>query len=110
METIVFSVQGSAIEPYKVTFSNNIGKISASCTCQAAVNGLSCKHRLRILAGEKKDVVSDNLRSIETLLNWLPGSEIEQALIAVGEAEKIHDHAKKELEKAKKRLAKALTL
>ncbi|MGZ4061401.1 MAG: SWIM zinc finger family protein, partial [Bacteroidia bacterium] len=71
MESIIFLVQGSETEPYQVNFTNTSGKINISCTCQAAINGLSCKHRLRILAGDKKDVVSANTNDIPTVINWL---------------------------------------
>jgi len=108
MDSVIFLVQGSEAEPYKVNFTNNLGKINISCTCQAAINGLSCKHRLRILAGDKKDIVSDNLASLELILTWLPGSDVEKALKAVVEAERSHEQTKKELEKAKKSLAKIL--
>lgn len=48
MEDICFLVQGSAEEPYKVTFKKNGSNLSAYCTCPAGENCQFCKHRFRM--------------------------------------------------------------
>jgi uncharacterized Zn finger protein len=48
MEEICFLVQGSAEEPYKVTFRKKGNNLSAYCTCPAGENGQYCKHRIEV--------------------------------------------------------------
>ena len=60
MDTITFMVQGSAVEPYKVTFKKSDSNLSAYLTCPAGENGMYCKHRFRILSGETKGIVRGN--------------------------------------------------
>ena len=43
----VFTIQGSSDEPYIVTVS--FDPFTISCTCQAGLSGLPCKHRKNIL-------------------------------------------------------------
>jgi len=50
-DSVSFSVQGSAPEPYHVLFRRNGANLSAYCTCPAGENGMYCKHRIRILQG-----------------------------------------------------------
>ena len=107
MEEIHFAVQGSAQEPYKVTFRKKGNNLSAYCTCPAGENGQYCKHRLRILGGCDDKIVSDNKKDVVIVKAWLAGTDVEVALMAVLDAEKQCEKAKLELSAAKKRLAKA---
>jgi hypothetical protein len=45
----VFTVQGSSPEPYTITV--NFNPLTISCTCQAGIVGMPCKHRIHILKG-----------------------------------------------------------
>ena len=80
METITFMVQGSAAEPYRVTFKKNDSNLSAYCTCPAGENGMYCKHRFRILSGETKGIVSGNENAVASAVTWLSGTDVEQAI------------------------------
>jgi uncharacterized Zn finger protein len=108
MEEIVFLVQGSEQEPYKVTFKRQGTALTADCTCQAAINGLHCKHRLNLLTGETAQIVSDNKREVEVVLSWLKGTDLESLIAKVSETEKVFEKTKKELANLKKKLSKAL--
>jgi hypothetical protein len=108
MQEIVFLVQGSEQEPYKVRFRRQGTTLTADCTCQAAINGLHCKHRLNILMGEPANVVSDNKGEIDVVLSWLKGTGLESLIAKVSETEKAFEKAKKELANLKKKLARAL--
>lgn len=96
METIIFQVQGSGADPYLVTFSRLSSNFSAACTCPAGQSRQSCKHRLGILDGSGKGVVSSNLDQVAVVATWLPGS-------SVAEARRLLSDAEAELERAKKR-------
>jgi uncharacterized Zn finger protein len=107
MEEIHFLVQGSAQEPYKITFHKKGNNLSAFCTCPAGDNGQYCKHRINILFGLSQGIVSGNKEDVQVVMSWLPGTDVETALLAVLDAEKRCEEAKKELSTAKKLLARA---
>ena len=107
MEEIRFVVQGSAEEPYKVTFRKRGNNLSAYCTCLAGSNGQYCKHRINILCGSSQGIVSGNEADVQIVTSWLPGTDVETAMLTILDAEKQCEKAKKELSAAKKRLARA---
>ncbi|WP_394695791.1 hypothetical protein [Pseudoxanthomonas japonensis] len=108
MEIIAFQVQGSAEEPYLVTFSRGLSGFTAACSCPAGQSRQSCKHRLGILDGSSKGVVSSNIEQVAVVAAWLPGSRVAEArqLLAAAEAEL--ERAKKGVSSAKSALAAAL--
>jgi hypothetical protein len=108
MEEIYFLVQGSADEPYKVTFRKKDNNLSAYCTCPAGENGQYCKHRFRILEGSDEGVVSDNKNEVAIVKTWLVGTDVDAVLREVAEKEKALEKAKKELSIAKKMLARTM--
>lgn len=104
-----FLVQGSAPEPYVVTFlRRGPGNLSAYCTCPAGQHGQYCKHRVRLLIGDTTGVVGGDTDEVETVASWLGGSDIEQAMQEVRQAEAKADAAKKRLSAAKKKVARAM--
>ena len=109
MEEAVFSVQGSAANPYQVHFvkyeDNNL---SAYCDCPAGSNGQCCKHRFNILAGQTKGIVSPNKREVAKVQSWLPGSDVETALTKMRGLEAEQERIKKALSAAKKDVARAM--
>lgn len=109
MIKIQFEVQGSAPDPYIVTFiKRSDNKISAYCSCPAGENGLYCKHRLNILSGIEKDIVSGNNDDVHVVKTWLLGTDLELAIIRVQELEKEAERIKKELSSAKRNLVKVM--
>ena len=67
MEEIFFLVQGSAEEPYKVTFRKTGNNLSAYCTCPAGENGQHSKHRMNILRGITSGIVSGNEAKVQVV-------------------------------------------
>lgn len=108
MNVIEFLVKGSAPEPYRVTFTKENDNLNAYCTCPAGENGQYCKHRLGILSGSIILIESKNKEQVTVVQSWLPGSDLEEALMELAAAEHEHDHAKKRLSIAKKNMAKAM--
>lgn len=107
-ESIQFLVQGSAAEPYEVTFVKTGQEFSARCTCRAGLNGVLCKHRLNILEGSQKDIVSDNVSDVAKVQSWLPGSSIQQELRNLKICEARVKAAQHELSEVKRRLAEVM--
>lgn len=82
-ERIEFFIQGSASEPYRVSFWRVGDNVKSSCTCQAGKNGLACKHRLSLLDGDVTNLVSSSFDSFTKLQRMLEGSDVGAALRAV---------------------------
>jgi len=108
MQTIKFLVQGSADEPYEVTFQKEGKNLSAFCTCAAGQNGQYCKHRFQILEGNTEGIVSGNIEQVSTIVAWLPGTDVAETITALAIAEREFDRAKKVVTNAKKNLASAM--
>lgn len=79
-ERIEFLVQGSAAEPYRVSFWRVGDNVKSTCTCQAGKNGLACKHRLSLLDGDVTHLVSSSPDSFQKLQRMLEGSDVGVAL------------------------------
>lgn len=109
MENIYFLVQGSAEEPYKVTFQKKGNNLSAYCTCLAGENGQCCKHRIRILNGSDEGIVSENKSDVKIVKSWLAKTDVEAALNEVAAKERVLEKAKKDFSAAKKKLARIMT-
>jgi uncharacterized Zn finger protein len=107
MNELIFLVQGSAKEPYKVTFQKRDNNLSAYCTCPAGDNGQYCKHRFSILGGISDGIVSGNEPDVEVVTSWLTGTDVEAALNDLMNSEEQFEIAKTNLASAKKRLARA---
>lgn len=83
-ERIEFLVQGSAPDPYRVSFWRVGDNVQSSCTCQAGRNGLACKHRLNLLGGDITNVVSFDHETFARLQAMLEGSDVGSALRELG--------------------------
>ena len=107
-DTVIFLVQGSAIEPYEISFLKHGNNLNAYCTCPAGMNGQHCKHRFGILEGSSKGVISDNIDQVKVVAGWLPGTDVEEALFTLNEWEFNMAKLKREGSQAKKDVAKAM--
>jgi SWIM zinc finger len=109
MKEIQLKVQGSADDPYLVSFhlSEKGVLVGAECNCKAGSMGNQCKHRISVLQGKCGAVVAGSDR-IDEVRASLHGSAIEAALVTVRDVQARADKAKKELALAKKALAAAL--
>lgn len=101
-------VQGSAPEPYRVTFILRGANLTARCTCPAGMIGQYCKHRFSILAGDVSEVTSGDLVQLSKVREWLPGTDVEAAMLEISRLEGEVDALKRKLSAAKKRLAAAM--
>lgn len=109
MSSIIFDVKGSAPEPYEVVISTQEnGNISATCNCPAGRFGNLCKHRLDILNGETKSIVSDNVDEIGTVQSWLIDSPISTHTQKISDLQKQIKKMQSEVSSAKKALSKVL--
>jgi hypothetical protein len=104
---LIFYVQGSAAEPYIVSFKKIGENLLAYCTCPAGDNGQYCKHRFSILGGFTDGIVSGNESDVTVVTSWLSGTDVEIAMKNLVDAEEKFEESKGKLAVAKKQLAKA---
>ena len=71
---IVFSVQGSADEPYQLTV--NSLSLKMSCNCAAGKKKQLCKHLLGLIVGDYSDHAVENAMGCEDFFRRLKSSEI----------------------------------
>jgi uncharacterized Zn finger protein len=105
---INFLVQGSAPEPYEVTFLNKEDDLLIFCTCPAGENGKHCKHRLALIEGDAGAIVSGNKDDLVTALAWLQDTAIQEACVEFRQAEQDVESAKKRFNAAKRKLANVM--
>ena len=108
MNEVVFLVRGTSKEPYEVTFIREKNGLSAYCTCPAGARGQYCKHRFEILKGDNKRIISGNKEDVEIVTWWLRGTEVEDAMRELQDAEAAYNVAKRELSAAKRELARVM--
>ncbi|NTV13660.1 MAG: hypothetical protein HGA96_07000 [Desulfobulbaceae bacterium] len=109
MQEISFKVQGSATEPYDLSFiRRSSSNLSAYCSCPAGENGQICKHRRNIFSGITEGIVSNNLEDVKTVQSWLCGTDVEVALAKVRKLEDEELAIKNALRAAKKELARTM--
>ena len=85
MSTLTFHVHGSQPDPYTVKLKRaETGRLTVTCTCQAADNGLLCKHRVNLLAGEHAAVRrSAETKKLPRVREMLEGSNLEAPVFDV---------------------------
>ncbi len=108
MEQVHFLVKGSSPEPYEVTFIKDGDSLTAICTCPAGTYGNFCKHRISILDGDSTSISSDNASQAKTVVRWLSGTDVEEALLEMRAAADAGDDSGKALSDAKRKLARAM--
>lgn len=108
LSELSFQVKGSSAEPYEVTFIKDGDSLTALCSCPAGQYGNFCKHRISILDGDGRAIVSDNADSVPTVVDWLQGTDVAAALGEFRELEESTDKPKSALVAAKRKLARAM--
>jgi hypothetical protein len=106
--SVHFLVQGSAPEPYVVTFERQDAQLRCVCSCDAGVKGMHCKHRLNILAGQVEGIVSPNSGDVPHVTTMLEGTLLAAALADVAAADAALDRAKKDAAAARKKLGRLM--
>lgn len=108
MDRLEFSVLGSKGDVYNVAFERTGENLNAFCTCQAGQNGVYCKHRFSLMDGEYENIISENASDLEKLKSMVKGTDVEAAYLAVIEADRNYELAKKNLNIARVKLARAM--
>lgn len=108
MKELKFLVQKSNDTPhYTVTIRKEKNNLTALCSCEQGGIDTLCKHRLFILAGKAKWVISENTADVKQVQSWLAWTDVGQAINEITQAQKELKDAEKDLEKATNRLKEA---
>lgn len=108
MDEVIFELQGSAPQPYIVTFRRIDAEVHGSCTCPAGLLGTYCKHRLALLYGRTDAPTDADVDRLATLHSWLPGTALQGALSELADAERVLAAANARVARAKKALGRSL--
>ncbi len=108
MKELIFRVQTSNEHPhYVVTVCKAEKNLTVHCTCENGGPHTLCKHRLSILAGKAKWVISENVTDVEQVRSWVAWTDVGQAINKVTQAQKKIKEAEKDRDKALERLKAA---
>ena len=108
MDELSFLVQVSSDTPHcTVTVRNDGDIVTARCTCESGGPGVLCKHRLSILSGQTKWVISNNLLSVKRVLTWVASTDIGHTIVRQAHAQRRVHEAREELENMAQRLKTA---
>jgi len=106
VDELTILVKGSSADPYETTFIKDASSLTALCTCPAGSFGNFCKHRIAILDGDADAVLEEDAKKVPTVVEWLAGTDVEEALAELREAESRKD--KDAVGTAKRKLARAM--
>ena len=103
MKTAEFNVKGSEGDLYQIAFVQAPQGLIVSCTCKAGQNGMFCRHRLQLLAGDFSELQDKTkVQELNEVLNWEEFNPIKQNIVELNEVQKKID----ELDRIKSKLKK----
>jgi hypothetical protein len=101
MKELEFMAQESNDEPpRRVTITKDKGNVTARCTCPRGGAGHICRHRLSILSGNGRFVVSNNVAQVRHVEAWVVWSDVGALITRLVEAQKRLQAARGESEKS----------
>lgn len=83
--SLMFWVKGDGAD-YEVRFERDGQNLTASCSCEPVQSSKICDHRFALLEEDGKNLANGETSKIVMLREWLKGSDIEAAMIALGKA------------------------
>lgn len=84
---LIFLIQGSSPNPFRVCFRREGETLSATCTCNAGVLGKLCKHRLGLMKGDPFGLVGGSTEQVSLIQELFQGTAGEPALKDLLDAE-----------------------
>jgi uncharacterized Zn finger protein len=105
---LLFHVQGSEPEPYSVEITVDGPALAVRCTCVAGKLGQWCKHKMSLVTGDTKSLVSSNPEDVALLVRLIPQTSAAALIKEVIEAEQQAEDAKQRIKLGKAALAKAV--
>lgn len=92
---------------YNIFFGETDGKVRVTCSCQAGLNRMACKHRLSLIDGDIRAVIV-GAEHVSALRLMVEQSPIPPLILEIAQLEHEADAIKKRISAAKKKLGAAL--
>lgn len=108
LSSLRFSILGSTGNVYEITASRQGSRFTMTCTCEGAVKGLHCRHRMALLDGECTDLVSGNQKDVEELNILFEGTDAQRYYRELVQLEAQLEALKKQIKNRKHAFARAL--
>ncbi len=110
LQEIRLVVREADAEPCEVVFQREGTNMTATCSCQHTDTDSLCSHRLTLLRGTLGDLilVEGDEQDLEQIPLMLKGTDVEQALKALEEAEDLMKEAHEEYREAKEQMIDAM--
>lgn len=106
--THVLVRSSSGDDLYDVVGVSAQGRMSLTCTCQAGLNGLACKHRLALIAGDASGVGEVVDGCVEDFTTFRGDTPVGRRLVELERLESEQAVLKKKISAAKKALGREL--
>jgi hypothetical protein len=88
LQTFTFQVRDEQDALHEVTFvRHSPGHLSAQCTCQAGRTDRCCSHCLRLLSGDRTQLVSDNDVEVGVVEWWVACLDLKHTVTRALEAQ-----------------------
>jgi hypothetical protein len=76
METLCFFVRDDVKGKFEVIIRKDGRNLHTYCSCPSGGTGRLCRHRYRILSGNREGVVSDNAPLVDIAHTWMWRSDV----------------------------------
>ena len=101
MKELKFIAQASNTEPpCTVTVTKEENNLTARCTCPEGGVGHICRHRLSILSGDGRMIISDNPGDVRHVEAWVVWSDVGMLIARLADAQGKFQNVKEEAEKS----------
>lgn len=82
MESLIFTVQGAAAEPYTVEFKKDESGVKATCSCPAGQFHKRCRHMINLIEGNPYGVL-DNVEAVSGVVEMYGGTPVEEIVFNI---------------------------
>jgi len=107
MKIADFKVLGSEGDIYEIGFTQSPQGLKVTCSCKAGQNGMFCRHRLQLLAGDFSELhEKSKVEELKEVLNWEELNPIKRNIDELNEVQKKID----ELDRIKSKLKKIIAI
>jgi hypothetical protein len=106
---ISLKVKSSSGEPYDVVFANLGTSFTVFCPCPAGIYGKLCKHKVKLLRGEKSILYnSSDISTLQIIQTWISSSPYSQLIEEYESTKNEIEAIKHKEEKIRQNLEKAM--
>ncbi len=102
------ALSSDGVTLYDIRAARTAGGVRLSCTCKAGQNGMLCKHRVALAAGDMAKIVEPAAADLDALKALLASSELPQACAILQGLERKLEDMKRGVSSLRKQIAGAM--